>query len=156
MQTQTTTLHDLFLCSVSAVPFCFPTSTCCKKQDLSFVFLKNNPVVQEKKPNKNTTCRFTPQKGMNLPKGCHPVLCRVLFPALMPAKGFDPHSHQLSPLPCSKVEVEFDKCKTHQFLSLASIRNLPDEEQINHQLSPPTSRILINTDLNTYNLITFC
>lgn len=89
-----------------------------------------------------------------------PLLCRVLshphcppaprrrqLPA--PGKGCGPRLHRLAPLPCSKAEVYGFCTFQTQFLSLVSVRNLPDEGQLNHQLSPPTSRIFINIDLNS-------
>jgi len=100
-------------------------------------------------------------------KTASPRLRRLLLPAPwstgpprkqlpVPGMGCDPRSHRGAPLPCSAAEVKGFCTFQTQFLSFVSVRSLPDEGQINRQLSPPTPSMFINRDLNSYNFITFC
>lgn len=116
-------------------------------------------VVQKKAPNMPFHSFLPSQRLLTLYCGecCSqphypPVPRRRQLPA--PGKGCDPHSHWLTTLSYSKVEADGLCTFPTQFLSLVSVRNLPDEGQINHHLSPPTSRIFINID--SYSLIKFC
>lgn len=124
MQTQITTLHRSFLYTMFQLFLFvwFSTSTCCKKQDLSFVFLK---LLCRKKIKHAISFLFFPPP-QRLPPLCCAECCsqprcplvpkRRQLPA--PGKGCDPRLHRLAPLPSSKAEVDGFCTSQTQFLSL--------------------------------------
>lgn len=79
VQTQTTTLHCLFLYTVfqPLLFVWFSTSACCKKAGFELHFLKT--CYAEKKPKRAIPFHFSSSKTAT------PLLCRVLFP--VPLQG---------------------------------------------------------------------